>query len=40
VAAGYRELAERFPERVRLVPGEGTVEEVHARVMDAVQPLL
>lgn len=40
VAAGYHELAERFPERVRLVPGEGAVEEVHARVMDAVEALL
>ena len=36
VADGYRELARRFPERVRLVPGEGSVEEVHAAVMDAV----
>jgi len=32
VAAGYRELAERFPGRVILVPGEGTIEQVHARV--------
>jgi dTMP kinase len=40
VAAGYRELAERFPERVRLVPGEGSIAEVHARVMRAVEPLL
>ena len=31
VADGYRELARRFPDRVRLVPGEGSVEEVHAR---------
>jgi len=36
VADGYRELARRFPERVRLVPGEGSVEEVHRAVMDAV----
>jgi dTMP kinase len=36
VADGYRELARRFPERVRLVPGEGSVEEVHAAVMDVV----
>lgn len=40
VAAGYHELAERFPERVRLVPGEGSIAEVHARVMEAVEPLL
>lgn len=40
VAEGYRELARRFPDRVRLIPGEGTADEVHARVMDAVGPLL
>jgi dTMP kinase len=40
VAEGYRQLAARFPERVRIVPGGGEVEEVHARVMDAVGPLL
>jgi dTMP kinase len=37
VADGYRELARRFPERVRLVPGEGSVEEVHRAVLDAVE---
>ena len=40
VAAGYRMLSERFPERVRLIPGEGSADEVHARVMGAVEPLL
>jgi dTMP kinase len=40
VASGYRDLAGRFPERVRLVPGDGSIEEVHARVMAAVGPLL
>jgi dTMP kinase len=40
VAAGYRELAERFPERVVLVSAEGSVDEVHAAVMAAVEPLL
>jgi dTMP kinase len=40
VAAGYRELAERFPDRVRLIPGDGPVEEVHGRVIAAVEPLL
>ena len=33
VAEGYRELARRFPERVRLVTGDGHGREVHARVM-------
>jgi dTMP kinase len=40
VAAGYREVAERFAERVRLVPGDGSVDEVHARVMAAVGQFL
>lgn len=40
VAAGYRELAERFPERVRLIPGDGAPDEVHARVMREVAAIL
>jgi dTMP kinase len=40
VAGGYREIAERFADRVRLVAGDGTVDEVHARVMAAVGPFL
>ena len=40
VADGHRQLAARFPDRVRLIPGEGDVDEVHARVMDAVAALL
>jgi dTMP kinase len=40
VAGGYRELARRFPGRVVLVPGEGNRDEVHARVLAAVEPLL
>jgi len=40
VAGGYRQLAERFSERVRMIPGEGGIDEVHARVMAAVEPLL
>lgn len=40
VAGGYRELARRFPERVVLVPGAGSRQEVHARVLAAVEPLL
>lgn len=39
VAGGYRDLAGRFPERVRLVDGTGTPDEVHARVLDAVGDL-
>lgn len=40
VAGGYRELASRFPERVRLIPGDGAPDEVHARVMREVAALL
>lgn len=40
VAAGYRELAARFPERVALVSATGSVQDVHAAVMAAVEPLL
>jgi dTMP kinase len=40
VAEGYRELAARFPERVRLVSAAGSVDEVHEAVMSAVEPLL
>jgi dTMP kinase len=40
VAAGYRDLAARFPGRVRLVPGDGSIQEVHTRVMAAVGPFL
>ncbi len=40
VAAGYRELADRFPERVRLIPGDGDLDEVHARVMREVAAIL
>lgn len=36
VAAGYRQLAERFPERVVLIDGVGEPDAVHARVMTAV----
>ena len=34
VADGYLALAARFPERVALVPGTGTVDEVHDAVME------
>jgi dTMP kinase len=40
VAQGYREVAARFPERVVLVSGEGSVDEVHARVRATVADLL
>jgi dTMP kinase len=40
VAEGYRRLAERFPERVVLVPGEGSPEKVHEAVMARVGPWL
>ena len=36
VAAGYRELAERFPERLVIVDGDGDVEAVHDRVWRSV----
>jgi dTMP kinase len=39
VAEGYRALAARFPERVRLVDGRGTPGEVHARVAGLVGAL-
>ena len=40
VAEGYRELALRFPERVRLVDGEGTPDEVHQRVLATAVELM
>ena len=40
VAGGYRDLAARFPGRIRLVAGDGSVDEVHARVMAAVGSFL
>ena len=39
VAAGYRELAARFPERIALVPAEGSVTAVHAQVLALVEAL-
>ena len=40
VAEGYRELALRFPERVRLVDGAGTPDEVHQRVLATAVELM
>ncbi len=37
VGAGYRLLAERFPERVVTVPGTGTPDEVHERVIERLE---
>lgn len=36
VAAAYDELAERHGDRIRVIDAEGSVDEVHARVMEAV----
>lgn len=40
VARGYRELAARQPHRVRLVDGDGSVAEVHRRVLAALTGVL
>lgn len=40
VALGYRELAAREPDRVRIVEATGTEQEVLARVLAAVEDLL
>ena len=37
VAAGYRAIAEGEPERVRVIEAEGSIDEVHSRVMAAVE---
>ena len=37
VAAGYDELAARFPERIKVIDAEGSVNEVHARVLEVVR---
>lgn len=39
VADGYRELAERYPGRVTILPGKGSIEQVHVLVMGAVERL-
>jgi dTMP kinase len=36
VAAAYEEIASGHPDRVVVVDGSGTTEEVHSRVLDAV----
>ncbi len=40
VAAGYRELAARYSERIRVIPAQGSVEQVHRQVMDEVELLV
>ena len=37
VAAGYRELAARFGDRITIIPAHGTVHDVHALVMSAME---
>ena len=40
VAAAFRRFAEAEPERFVRVAGDGTAEETHARIIDAITPLL
>lgn len=40
VAAGYRRLAEREPQRVAIVDAAGDRDEVHARVLSALKEML
>jgi len=40
VAAGFRELAEKEPGRVKLIDGSGEVQTVHGKMVAAVQRLL
>ena len=37
VREGFRALAERFPGRIVLIDGAGSVEQVHARVLAALE---
>ncbi|HYP14222.1 MAG TPA: dTMP kinase, partial [Bryobacteraceae bacterium] len=40
VRKAYLDLAQRCPDRIRIIDGAGTVDEVAERVWDAVTPLL
>ena len=40
VARSFRELADADPEGFRVVDGMGTPEEVHARILNALEPLI
>ncbi len=39
VRRGYRTLAHKYPRRVKLVPGEGTIEEIHRGMMPFLEAL-
>jgi len=40
VRNGYLSLAQKFPQRIKVVDGEGTVDEVHHRIRQCVLCLL
>jgi dTMP kinase len=40
VAEKYREIAVREPQRVVAIQGDGTIAEVHARILEALEPRL
>lgn len=40
VETGYHDLVERFPVRIRVVDADGSPDDVHARVMEHITPLL
>lgn len=40
VRQAYLEMAEREPERVRIIDASGSIEETHARVMELITPIL
>jgi len=40
VRRGYRTLASKYPSRIKLVPGEGTMEEIHQQIVPFVEALL
>ena len=40
VRRGYQELARRYPQRIKTVPAEGSIEEVNRRVIEIVSILL
>jgi len=40
VRRGYRALARREPRRVKLIPGEDSIEDIHNKIVALAQPLL
>ncbi len=40
VRRGYRTVARKYPSRIKLVPGEGTVGEIHQQIVAFVEALL